>query len=205
MKEPYKEIFSLRIFGELSFRDIGMIFFGSATAKPEVTTDISAYQDVIGTDAKNNYKNKWDMVEDIFPKSITENMNMDDFKMVYYNPWDAQYLSYLVVDYAPDEYEKEVKRLVAYPSTTYKGYFGVEGFGKEFGQDYELLAIEADSYQGFIYALTNGKERIIYEEIIFCNYFMDLDYKKYIDTDYLPVGFDATDYNPYRKQNSTSK
>ncbi|MGN1382725.1 MAG: RNA polymerase sigma factor [Eubacterium sp.] len=26
MKEPYKEVFQLRVFGELSFRDIGMIF-----------------------------------------------------------------------------------------------------------------------------------------------------------------------------------
>ena len=31
---------------------------------------------------------------------ITDDMNVADFKMVYYNPWDAQYLGYLVVDYS---------------------------------------------------------------------------------------------------------
>lgn len=64
----------------------------------------------------------------------------------------------------------------------------------------KLLAMDSDSYQGFVYALTDGENQIIYVEIIFCNYFMDLDYEKYIDADYLPVGFDATSNNPYRKK-----
>ena len=42
--------------------------------------------------------------------------------------------------------------------------------------------------------------RVVYIEMIFCNYFMDLDYDKYIDKDYLPLGFDATANNSYRKE-----
>ena len=40
---------------------------------------------------------------------------------------------------------------------------------------------------------------IIYAEEIFCNYYMDLDYTKYIPKEYLLDGFDATKDNPYRK------
>lgn len=53
----------------------------------------------------------------------------------------------------------------------------------------------------FVYALGDeGSRRIIYVEIIFCNYFMDLDYQKYIAAEYLPDGFDASRGNPYRKK-----
>ena len=135
------------------------------------------------------------MSEDIFPKYITDNMNVLDYKMVYYNPWDAQYLSYMVVDYKKEDYEKEVDRLKEYNSTSYIGYYGVTGFSK-----YKLLAMEADSYYGFIYAITDGNSKIIYVELIFCNYFYDLEYKKYINTDYLPDGFDATIDNGYEKK-----
>ena len=65
---------------------------------------------------------------------------------------------------------------------------------------YELLAINEDKYQGFVYALTDGNNRIIYAEEIFCNYYMDLDYKEYIPAEYLLDGFDATEDNPYRKK-----
>ena len=80
--------------------------------------------------------------------------------MVYYNPFDAQFLGYLVVDYTPEEYEAEVKRLEEYKST-------------------------------------DGEGRIIYAEQIFCNYFMDLDYKEYIPEEYLLDGFDATTETAY--------
>ena len=51
-----------------------------------------------------------------------------------------------------------------------------------------------------MYALTDGKGRIIYGEQIFCNYFMDLDYKKYIPDEYLLDGFDATTESDYYKK-----
>ena len=57
--------------------------------------------------------------------------------------------------------------------------------------------MNADDYLGFVYALTDNKNTIIYVEIIFCNYFMDLEYEEYMPAEYFPVGFDATSDNPY--------
>lgn len=159
-------------------------------------TDVSHYSWYMGENAKENYAVKWGMDESIFPKEITSDMQVTDYKMVYYDPWDAQYLSYLVVEYGEEEYQAEVERLKSYESKKYIGYYGVEGFK----EGYHLLAMEADSYQGFVYALETEENKIIYVELIFCNYFMDLDYENMIPNEYLPVGFDATGNNLYRKQ-----
>ena len=172
-----------------------LLIFGSAFAKVEVNNDIMKYNQFIGNTANEEYKTKWGMDETIFPKEITDNMNVVDYKMVYYNPWDAQFLSYIVVEYNEQDYNKETQRLKEYNSTEYIGYYGVTGFSK-----YELLAMYADSYNGFVYAITNGKNRIIYVELIFCNYFYDLKYEEYIPTEYLPDGFDASENNKYMKE-----
>lgn len=176
----------------------GVLLFSYGSASVEVYDDITHYQEYMsfsngayeeGTDTQWT---KWGMDETIWPEKITETMAVSDFKMVYYNPWDAQYLGYLVVDYTPEEYSKEVERLKSYDSTEYVGYYCTQE-----EKTYELLAINADSYQGFVYALTDGKGRIIYAEQIFCNYFMDLEYEKYIPREYLLDGFDATDSSSY--------
>lgn len=114
--------------------------------------------------------------------------------MVRYDPWDAQYLGYLVMDLKDADYDAEVKRLRKYPSTPYTGIYSVRE-----EETYELLAVNADEYYGFVYALTDGRNRIIYAEQIFCNYFLDLDCEKYIPREYLLDGFDAGEDNPYRK------
>ena len=172
----------------------GIFIFMGGLNKEEIITDVNKYQEVIGVNASNKYKNKWGMREEIFPKSINE-LNVKDFKMVYLDSWDKQYLSYLVIDYSKNEYEKEVERLNKYGIEDYIGYYGVKGFTK-----YKLLAMEADSYQGFVYAISDGNSRIIYVEMIFCNYFMDIKYKSHIPHEYLPDGFDATKNNSYRKK-----
>jgi len=146
------------------------------------------------------FDDKWGMDETIFPESITEEMQVQDFIMVYYNPWDAMYLSHLVVDYEEEAYEEEIARLKAYESTEYLGYYGVTGFD----EDYTLLAMHADDYQGFVYALTDNEDTIVYVELIFCNYFMDLDYESYIPVEHLPVGFDAKNGNEYQEKMTSS-
>lgn len=180
----------------IQFGPIGLLMWSSASAKVEEYSDVSQYNCFMGENADEEYRSKWGMDETIFPDSITADMNVQDYKMVYYNPWDAQYLSYLVVEYDEAQYEAEVKRLKEYASTEYKGIYGAEGFDEK----YELLAMYADDYQGFVYALTDKQDTIVYVEMIFCNYFMDLDYKEYIKEEYLPVGFDATVNNPYEKK-----
>lgn len=175
---------------------IGVMYFAAKSTEVEVNTDISKYQDYIGENALEEYQNKWGMDESIFPDVITDDMEVKDYKMVYYNPWDAQYLSCLVVDYEEAGFESEVERLKKYSSTEYLGYYGATGFLEE----YELLAMYADSYQGFVYALSDKEDTIVYVELIFCNYIMDLDYTEYIKEEYLPIGFDATEDNPYRRE-----
>lgn len=174
---------------------LGLMYLISVNADVEINTDINKYNEYIGPNAKDEYRDKWGMDESIFPRIITANMNVIDYKMVYYNPWDAQYLSYLVVQYNEEDFKEEINRLKRYNSTDYLGYYSVTGFSK-----YNLLAMNADSYQGFVYALTDNENKIIYVELIFCNYFYDLDYKNYINEDYLPDGFDATLNNAYAEK-----
>ena len=175
----------------------GLFYFMYTSAKVEVNEDITKYNDYIGDKALENYRSKWGMDESIFPSKIKNNMEIKDYKMVYYNPWDAQYLSYLDVLYNEDDYFFEVNRLNEYKSSSYDGIYGARSFNEK----YDLLAINSDPYYGFIYALTDKENyEIIYVEIIFCNYFMDLDYKKYINEEFLPVGFDATSDNSYSKK-----
>ena len=159
-------------------------------------TDVSHYLWYMGEDAKEEYTHKWGMDESIFPEEITSEMNVTDYKMVYYDPWDAQYLSYLIVDYDEEHYLSELNRLEDYGSTEYRGYFGAEGFA----EGYTLLAMEAHPDFGLIYALSGKNNQIIYVELIFCNYFMDIDYENMICEDYLPIGFDATADNAYRQE-----
>ena len=176
---------------------IGFFAYGYEHATVEINTDITKYKEYMsGEDALENYVNKWYMDETIFPVEITETMDVQDYKMVYYNPFDAQYLGYLVVEYDEADYEAELKRLAEYESTDYLGNYGVTGFQDE----YELLAMYADDYHGFVYAITDGENTIVYVEIIFCNYFMDLSYEEYMPKEYFPVGFDATDDNEYMKK-----
>lgn len=175
---------------------VGILFFGSFMSKPEIYDDIENYTDYMSFGAENadSKWNKWSMDESIWPDTIDDVSDVVDYKMVYYNPWDAQYLGYLVTEYSEEDYADEIERLKGYPSTDYIGYYSVTE-----EKTYELLAINADEYNGFVYALTDGKNRIIYAEQIFCNYFMDLEYKEYIPEEYLLDGFDATMDNPYRK------
>lgn len=176
---------------------IGLLIFNSVTAPIDVYTDVENYHLYMqGEQALEEFQSKWGMDETIFPEEITADMEVQDFKMVYYNPWDAQYLGYLVVDYNEQDYENEVSRLKSCSSTDYLGNYGVTGFSEE----YTLLAMSADDYQGFVYALTDNEDTIIYVELIFCNYFYDLDYEEYIPNEYLPVGFDATQDNAYKKE-----
>lgn len=175
---------------------IGFLALDGMKAQVYEDTDVDHYLWYMGEDAQEAYVHKWGMDEGIFPKEISAGMNVTDYKMAYYNPWDAQYLSYLVVEWDDRAYESELKRLTEYDSTEWEGYFGAEGFDEE----YTLLAMEAHPDYGLIYALSGEDHEIVYVELIFCNYFYDLDYKNMIREQYLPIGFDATRESAYRQQ-----
>ena len=177
---------------------MAFLALGSLTAKVEEDSDPAHYAQYMGETAEEQYRNKWGMDESVFPAQLTDDMDVREYKMVYYDPWDAQYLSYLTVTYQPDAYAAELERLAACGITPYEGYYGVTGFAGE--QD--PLAMYADSYQGFVYAICTPDQAntVTYVELIFCNYFMDLDYTEYIPAAYLPEGFDASSDNAYQKE-----
>ena len=184
----------------------GLAFFLAsdfATGGVKDDQDVRNYSRYMGEEAEEEYRSKWGMDQSIFPEKITMDMEVLEYRMTYYNPWDAQYLSYLTVHYDDADYEKELARLQAYESTPYKGYYGVTGFP----DPENPIAMFADSYNGFVYAIhTPGEDgefeenTITYVMIIFCNYFMDLKYEKYIPERYLPAGFNAHSGNPYEKE-----
>ena len=180
-------------------------YFTYLFTKPEehyIVEDYLLYRN--GPYVREEYKVKWGMDETIWPEVITGDMDVQDYAMIRYAPFDAQFLGYLVVDYEEEPYAVERSRLETYNEecgrTDYIGIYGATGF-----EDYELLAMYADEENGFVYALTDGTKRIIYVEIIFKNYFMDLDYTQYIPEEYLPEGFDASPDNPYRAMMSTEE
>ena len=172
-----------------------LYLWDQSEAEVMVSSDPARYADYIGGAALEDYRDKLDMDEDIFPETADgAGMSAEAFQMVYYNPWDPQYLCYLTMRYGEEAYRQELERLAEYPSTEYLGYYGATGFN----EDYRLAAMYADPVNGFVYALDGGDGQIVYVEIIFCNYFMDLDYEEYIPAEYLPAGFDASEGNAYR-------
>ena len=166
-------------------------------AKPEVNTNITKYEDYIGQNAKDRFINKHSVDEVIFPKTITSDMRTLEYQMTYYNPWEEQFLSYLTVQYSDDMYRLEKKRLKEQGIDEYKGFYCAEDEPK----NYDLLALEADSFGGFVYALIpeNQDNTVTYVEIIFAPYFLDLNVEDYIPKKYLLEGLDVSEDNEYRK------
>ncbi|MBQ8927057.1 MAG: zf-HC2 domain-containing protein [Oscillospiraceae bacterium] len=176
---------------------MGFLMLDSFLAKPVQDTDVRHYAQYMGENAEKEYRDKWGMDESVFPERITPDMQVDAYSMTYYNPWDAQFLSYLTVTYDEEAYAQELSRLEECPHTEYD-YYSVTGFA---GQD-DPIAMFADPYQGFVYAIhTPGKaQSITYVELIFCNYALDVEAADYIPAAYLPEGFDASYDNPYGKR-----
>ena len=130
----------------------------------------------------------------IWPEEITDDMNVTDYLLIHYCPWDSNYLGYLEVEYDKEDYEAEVERLKAYESTEYIGNYGAGTFKEK-----ELLAMYA-TRSNFIYALTDGEGCINYVYLAFPGYAMDIDYEDYIPKDCLPKGLDLSEDNPVRQE-----
>lgn len=148
-------------------------------------TNILKYEKYLGKNGE--YKHHFNYYNAIFPDEIPESADVEEFYYRYYNPWDPCYLGYLVYTCDKEDYQREYERLKEIQSSENKYIYGAESF------PYELCAVHADSYYGYVYALADEEnQRFIYIEIQFCNEFMDINYEKIIDVKYLPEGFDAT-------------
>lgn len=172
-----------------------LILVGSTVfARVHETTDPADYMNVTWADqSDSDMNNKWNIDSYIFPKKLTADMNVQQFKKVHYDPWDPNDLALLVVEYDDRAFQNEVKRLENYGSSTYLGAYGITGF-----RDWKLLAIDASDSNGVEYAITRNKGEVVYFQLRFCNYFSDIDYKQYVPAQYLPDGFDASEGNPVR-------
>ncbi len=173
---------------------VGYLYI-SAESSREVHRDIESYGYL--DDGKNVlevFADEGEPEDGIWRESITGEMEVQDYLLVYYHPWDANYLGYLTVTYDKEAYAAETARLRDYPSTEYLGNYGASGF-----TDYEVLAMHADD-SGFVYALTDGEDTIVYVGMIFPGYSMDIEYEEYLPKEYLPEGLDIGEDNPTKQE-----
>ena len=178
---------------------LAMFMLVSIFIKTNITdtnTDISKYEDYLKDSEDDGIWTKYNVDESIWPSKITSDMKVKDYTMSFRNIIYAQFVGYLEIKYDIDDYKKEIGRLKEYKSTEYKGNFSVT----DVNDKYELVAMYADEYYGFVYALTDNKDTIMYVEMIFTDYILDIDYTKIIPKECVLKGFDASDNNPYRKK-----
>lgn len=166
----------------------------------DITQDVSQYELYLGQNGK--YKSNYLGYNDIFPDKLPASAKVEEFYCEYYNPWDGNYLSYLVYTCPDADYEKECARLDGIKSSDSYNVYGATGFRAP----YKLRAVYSDDYRGIIYALSNDAEnKLVYVGLEFCNFFTDIDYEDIIEKQYLPIGFDANDGNQTRQDFDSGK
>lgn len=158
----------------------------------DVTEDAAVYEQYLGKDGK--YKQNYLGYNDIFPNKLPDSAKVEKFHCEYYNPWDGNYLSYLVYTCGDEDFTRETARLDGIKSADSYNVYGTTGF------PYRLRAVYADEYSGIIYAMSDDENnRLIYVGLEFCNYATDIDYRSVIEEGHLPEGFDAADGNATRQ------
>ena len=176
---------------------MGMFALTFYASKIKVYDDVSKYSEffVSGNEKYSHTQN--DEMFEIFPESV-DGLDVKEFQYMYYNPWDAQYITYLTVSYDEAAFADEMERLSNIGVEDYTQYYNVTGEPS----GYDICAMDSDEYYGFVYAIIpeNSESReITYVGIWFCNYFLDVDVHDYMKDEYLLEGFDASNDNPYRK------
>ncbi|MBO4637388.1 MAG: helix-turn-helix transcriptional regulator [Clostridiales bacterium] len=179
---------------------VALFYFSVVIEKIEVYTDPSEYNQFIHTsDEERTIRSIYGPQFDVLPQDLNGDLKVTEYQYTYYNPWDPQYVVYMTLDYGTEAYEEEIARLESIGVDDYARYYSVTGEP----EGYDLVAMESDEYQGFVYAMIpegdTDNTKITYVCIWFCNYLLDLDIHKYIPDQYLLTGFDATENNPYRK------
>ena len=172
-----------------------------ASARIKVTNNTADYNTYIHHVMPKGQENEYIMgtwpMFDVFPDKIEATAT--EFQIMYYNPWDSQYIAYMTLDHG-DKYGAEIARLKAIGVDDYKGIYTVTGEP----EGYDIIAMDSDEYSGFVYAMipenASGNTKITYCAVVFHNYALDVDVHKYMPDKYLLPGFDGTDHSPYRKK-----
>lgn len=178
-------------------------FFLSNWTNRNVVTDITQYETYFGpkgihrskdTEAWRKTRESYIIFSEIFPEQLPESSEVEDFYYEFYDPWDPNYLCYLVYRCNEADYQAETERLSQLPMPENYLVYGATEF------PYPVLAVTAGE-QGYIYAMADeSQQRLIYVELCFFNFLTDIDYEKVIPQEYLPVGFDAKTDNATRNE-----
>ena len=183
---------------------VAMFYFAFNSAGIEISNDTSEFTKYIHeADPNSEYSYGNSKEFNVFPAKLT-GLNVTEYQLTYYNPWDPQYVVYLTVDYDEEAYEAEINRLKNIGiEEDYTKYYTVTGEP----EGYDLVAMDCNDYMGFIYAMIPEGEsdntKITYVALWFCNNYYDIEnYQDYIPGKYLLPGFDASIDNPYMKEYS---
>ncbi len=186
---------------------LGFVMLDVFLSEIEVQTDPASFNEYINGEDIDDMKPGWGSDEQfkVLPRTL-EGLNVTEYQLTYYNPWDAQYVVYMTVEYDDADYEDEIERLEDIGIDDYIGIYTVTGEP----DGYDLVAMDSDEYSGFVYAMIpddtdQGNRAITYVGIFFCNYSLDLDIHEYIPDEYLLPGFDASDDNPYEQEQTAKR
>lgn len=186
---------------------LGFVMLDVFLSEIEVQTDPASFNEYINGEDIDDMKPGWGSDEQfkVLPRTL-EGLNVTEYQLTYYNPWDAQYVVYMTVEYDDADYEDEIGRLEDIGIDDYIGIYTVTGEP----DGYDLVAMDSDEYSGFVYAMIpddtdQGNRAITYVGIFFCNYSLDLDIHEYIPDEYLLPGFDASDDNPYEQEQTAKR
>ena len=186
---------------------LGFVMLDVFLSEIEVQTDPASFNEYINGEDIDDMKPGWGSDEQfkVLPRTL-EGLNVTEYQLTYYNPWDAQYVVYMTVEYDDAAYEDEIGRLEDIGIDDYIGIYTVTGEP----DGYDLVAMDSDEYSGFVYAMIpddtdQGNRAITYVGIFFCNYSLDLDIHEYIPDEYLLPGFDASDDNPYEQEQTAKR
>lgn len=177
-----------------------MLTFCSMWIERDKTTNIRNYNEYFGDNGKyrqrhdKHFRDNGRNNSDIFPTSIPDSAKVEKFYYYYYNPFDANIVSYLVYTCSDEAFIEETERLSKLNSPKDYLIYGATGF------NYPVSAVYANE-GGYIYALADKENnKLIYVEINFTDYFTDINYEKIIDKKYLPINFDAKEGNSTHKK-----
>ena len=184
----------------ISMSVVGLAALSIAVAPKKVVTEPAEYNNYFHNESLNGTEYSYGNLPifDVMPEKISD-LDVEEFQIFYYNPWDPQYITYMTIDYK-DGYDKEMARLNAIGVDDYLGNYSVTG--KPSG--YELVAMDSDDHDGFVYAMIpenqEGNTKITYVGIVFCDYFLDVNVHDYMPDKYLLPGFDASMDNPHKQK-----
>lgn len=159
--------------------------------REHVYQDIKMYDAFYGNNGKIKEYYSWR--NDIFPSTIYDEASVKKFILNELTGIDNLYVGYLIIEYSPFEYSKEIERLCSIKSDDVYSIYGLDGFNKQ------LCALNSNKF-GLIYALSDDSlNEISYINIQFTDYVCDIDYTKIINKEDLPIGFNALPGNDVQK------